>query len=85
MKTSINNDINYLRKLFPTPTAKQRLLMKLSGLKDVPIFFVLHNDRKYLDSLLRTRRITITKGKINLTALGKKIAMGIKQVYGEIY
>jgi hypothetical protein len=80
----LKQDLEYARELFPEVSTEQKILIKLNGLKNIPVSSLSENEQKLLKSLKEKKRVTIKNNKINLTKLGITIAKGAERVYGTV-
>jgi len=81
-KLPTEEDLDFMREMYPESTKDQEILVSLLIMKDVPLNSFNSSDQKILKKLEREKSVTIKKGRVTLTSLGIKIARGTKKIYG---
>jgi len=81
-KLPTEEDLDFMKEMYPKPTKDQEILVSLLVMKNVPLNSFNKADQKILKKLEKEKSVTIRKGKVNLTSIGTKIARGTKRIYG---
>lgn len=80
-KDTIAEDVEFARELYPKPSRDLQILVRIKHAGDVLFDSFAETDKAVVKELEKNRDITIEKGRIKLTPLGKEIARGAEIIY----
>ncbi len=74
-------DEEFARELYPKPSRDLQILVRIKHAGEVLFDSFAEADKTVVRELEKNRDLTIEKGRIRLTPLGKEIARGAEVIY----